>query len=1132
MRTVQRLIISSVFACMLPCMLTAIPLMFIDGLVLSNITRTITPLDKKMEAALARYYQTQTPVAFVIQKRTDMNTLWGVLGIVTACTPQLKGDSRDTLMRFTIAMRDVIEIYNPDKKVSEVVVPNSNPATTELDLPLTGFMTRKYPPMSNRLPTQEIETIFQILHRKYKQNSLKKELGEAPNCNQCIQIYIESLELIVTPDYALEFITQDFSVQHKLTLLVKLILEQEKSKQSPQDIDLSNQLRERLNNLSLPEVANTYLNDLIDRFEKVQQNPQEGPGLESFLKFAFSLPWEDSLDTAPAEYDLEKIAATLDECQYGMEQVKDTILTHLALRMVSPEGAPFTLCLVGKPGTGKTSICSQIAFAINKPLYRISLAGSHMQSDILGTNRTYLNSQEGKILKALKTTKSASCVILLDEIDKMGNENPMHGSPANALLHVLDPEQNSNFFDEYLGTPFNISKVLFLATANNEREIPAALRDRMIIIHVPSYSIAEKIEIAITKIVPRLLEKMGLMSKRPTFTPEVIEAIINNYTFEDGLRGLTNQLNILLGKFARGYLRGEDIQFTPKNLSSYLGLPHNNLAEFKRKAKEIEPYLHTNARRKLFEAIEKFDVAKERTPEHEMLREYIANFLALPWEKTRSLKNSDLKRVATEIEATHYGARKVQEQVLDYLTLSQQNNSSNLSTTLCLVGNPGVGKTSIANSIAKALNKKVSRISMGGITSVEDLRGIQQAYRGSKLGALAQALKEAGSSDVVIILDEIDKIPTLPIANALLDVLDPSQNKAFFDNYLETTIDLSQVLFIATANDLGTIPYPLLDRMSIVPMEGYSEGQKIEIAYKHIIPNILAQSGLADAPYITQELLQAIIRGYTHELGVRQLTSRLKTVIARYARSVELEAPLSITPDILSTFFGPTRRLDEPLTEGVPGVVNGLYASAAGGGIGKIQVTISQGEWNSKQNLTSTGMLKQMTQESIQTALGYVKAHCTYLAQKYANYPFAVTTQMLNALAIHAHMTRGSEKDGNSAGLAFCTALISALTNRPANNTYAMTGEIDLLGNALAIGGLDQKLAGARRNGITCVFVPEENRPNIEALEEIPEGLEIVFVTHIEQILDRILLPAVPLDPYSPLAMSATPAQGMPVQQQ
>jgi len=1132
MSIMHRVLLSSVLAGIIPGMLCALPLVFVDGLILSNMTRTITPSSKKMESALARYYQTQTPVAFVIQKRTEMNTLWGALGLVTTCVPQVTRDSRETLMQFTLAFKDVIEIYNPDQKITEVIVQDSDSQTTELDLPLTGFMTRKYPPISNRLPTQEIETIFQILHRKYKQNSLKKELADAPNCNQCIQIYVDSLGLTISPDCALEFITQDFSVQHKLTLLVKIILEQEKSKQSPQDIDLSNQLRERLAQLCLPEVPNTYLGDLIDRFEKVQQNPHEGPGLESFLKFALALPWEDSLDRSPADYDLEKVAATLDECQYGMEQVKDTILTHLALRMVSPEGVPFTLCLVGSPGVGKTSICSQIAFALNKPLYRISLAGSHMQSDILGTNRTYLNAQEGKILKALKTTKSASCVILLDEIDKMGNENPMHGSPANALLHVLDPEQNTEFFDEYLGTPFNISKVLFLATANNEREIPAPLRDRMVIIHVPSYSITEKVEIALTKIVPRLLQKMGLMSKKPTFSPEVIEMIINNYTFEDGLRGLTHQLNILLGKFARGYLRGEEVIFTPENLASFLGEPHNNLAEFKKKAKEIEPHLHTNARRKLFDAIEKFDVAKERTPEHEMLRSYITTFLALPWEKTKTLKQYDLKKVAAEIEATHYGAHKVQEQILDYLTLSQQNPRSELSTTLCLVGNPGVGKTSIAHSIAKALDKKVGRISMGGITSVDDLRGIDQAYRGSKIGAIAQALKEAGSSDIVIILDEIDKINSLPIANALLDVLDPSQNKAFFDNYLETTIDLSRVLFIATANDLDTIPYPLLDRMSLIGMEGYSETQKIEIAHKHIIPNLLKQSGITDASYITTELLQEIIRGYTHELGVRQLTNRLKTVIARYARSVELGTPLTITPDILSTFFGARHSNQEALTEGVPGLVNGLYASAGGGGLGKIQVTLSHNATQVSPGFTSTGILKQMTIESIQAALGYVKAHITRLAARYGNYPFAVTADMLKTIAIHVHMPRGSEKDGNSAGLAFCTALISALSNRPAHHTYAMTGEIDLFGNALKIGGLNQKLAGARRNGITCVFVPEENRPDIEALEEIPEGLEVVFVNHVDQILDRILLPAVPLDPSSPLALSVPQEQGMHAQRQ
>jgi ATP-dependent Lon protease len=653
----------------------------------------------------------------------------------------------------------------------------------------------------------------------------------------------------------------------------------------------------------------------------------------------------------------------------------------------------------------------------------------------------------------------------------------------------------------------------------------------MIIIQVPSYSTAEKVEIALTKIVPRLLQKMGLMSKKPTFTPAVIEAIITNYTFEDGLRGLTHQLNILLGKFARGYLRGEEVIFTVENLETYLGSPHNNLAEFKRKAKEIEPFLHTQARTKLFDAIEKFDTAKERTPEHDMLYSYISTFLAMPWKKTKALKAYNLKTVAEEIEKTHFGAHKIQEQILDYLTLSQQSSVTGLSTTLCLAGPPGVGKTSIAQSIAHALNKPVARISMGGIVSIDDLRGIDQAYRGCKLGAIAQAIKEAGSNDGVIILDEIDKITTLAVANALLDILDPSQNKEFLDNYLATTIDLSKILFIATANNLDTIPYPLLDRMTIIPMEGYSENTKIKIAFKHIIPKILEQSGLTDSSFITTELLQALIRQYTNELGVRKLTNKLKTVIARYARSVEMGTPLTITPEILPTFFGAGRRLEEPLTEGIPGVVNGLYASASGGGIGKIQATLSLNSGKESEKFTITGMLKQMTTESIQAARGYIKANISQLAARYANYPFTITADMLSHIAIHVHMTRGHEKDGNSAGLAFCTALVSALTNRPAHHTYAMTGEIDLLGNALAIGGLDQKLAGARRNGITCVFVPEENRRNIEELEELPEGLEIVFVTHITQILDRILMPPVPLDASSPLAQSVAYESGMHPQQ-
>ncbi|MDQ5890637.1 MAG: ATP-dependent Lon protease [Candidatus Dependentiae bacterium] len=1096
----------SLIFCAIACLIFtqsvfAIPVVFVDGLLLPSTTRLFSPTEQKIQRQMISYHSAQEPVAFLLKMDDDATTAWGVTATVTQYVPE--DGVKKTDPTFTITSKDIIQIYNPRDAIKETPLPNSPTKETRLEVSPSSCGIYKDAPLFNRLSPKTVEDIYEMLGRRYKTKALHKELLGITSCNQFIQTMVDRLNLEITPARALEFLTQNSTIQNKLKLLVESIFQQNRAANinSDDSNDLPTQFREQLEALQLPELTANFLFDMIDRYERSKQNQLEGPGLETYLRFALALPWADAASTEPEMFDLDTVAEALNEYQYGMDQVKDIVLTHLALRMVCPGGTPLVLCLVGAPGTGKTSICTHIAQALNKKMYRISLAGVHAQSDITGVSRSYLNASEGKILRGLKTMQSASGVVLLDEIDKMGNENKWHGSPADALLHALDPEQNTAFFDDYLSIPFNISKILFIATANNEREIPSALRDRMTIVQVPSYTRAEKIEIAQTKIIPRLLKKIGLMSQKPSFSNEVIGTIIDKYTFEDGLRGLTNQLNFLIGKFARGYLRNETITFTPDNLISFLGLAHNNLAQFKRKAKEIEPYLSPLARKKLFEAIDAFDVARERTDTHEQLRAYIAAFLAIPWAPEVDTTNYDLVTVAQAIEKTHYGADEVEESILDYLTLAQRNTDKSAGTVLCLYGPPGVGKTSIAQALATALNKKLIRVSMGSITSSLDIRGIASEYRNSHAGVIAQALIDSGSKNTLIVLDEIDKIPHISIANTLLDVLDPSQNTAFVDDYLGVPIDLSNVLFVATANDFQNIPYPLYDRLTIIEMPGYSERQKVEIAQNYLLPKLYAQNGITDLSFITPELLHAVVFNYTKETGVRQLNKRLKTIVARYLRNQNN----NITPENLETVLGEPILHDAISRADTVGTCNGLYWSMGGGGVLLIQVTMAKG----KGEIKISGLAKEDMQESARAALSYVKTNFANIMATYAPKVSLQNTTSLDKLDINIHVMRGAiPKSGPSAGLAFGTALISALTGRPTRHDYAMTGEIDLFGNAFAIGGLDQKLEGARSLGIKHVLVPEENRASIEALKEMPAGIDITFVQTIDDVLTQILLPA------------------------
>lgn len=489
----------------------------------------------------------------------------------------------------------------------------------------------------------------------------------------------------------------------------------------------------------------------------------------------------------------------------------------------------------------------------------------------------------------------------------------------------------------------------------------------------------------------------------------------------------------------------------------------------------------------------------------EVYRNSLSTLLSLPWGKF-SPENTNLISVAAALDASHNGLSEVKDAVLEYLSLRLMRGNGK-SPIICLIGPPGVGKTSIAQSIAKALNKPFQKISLGGVRDESDIRGTRKTYVGALPGRFIEALRRAESNDPVILLDELDKMGEGKregnAQSALLEVLDPEQNKEFLDHYLAIPYDLSHVFFVATANSYEGIPQALADRLFFIDVPSYTTAEKLVIARKHLIPQALRNAGLDDGGLtFDDELILTLIEHYTAESGVRELTRLIDRLCAKYARAYltspeEARVHLTFTPHNIETYLGPERIKPEgrPTEKPRVGVVTGMYANSIGGGPLPIEAKLFPGKPFS---LTLTGNLGETMRESAHIALGYVRVN----AEKYG-----IDPQLFKTHSLHIHVPRGGiRKEGPSAGGALTTALISAYTGRAVAGTYVMTGEIDLQGNILPIGGVREKLFGAAREGFTDAIVPLANKPEYDALKSRP-AINVHFVGHIDEILALVLAP-------------------------
>ena len=578
---------------------------------------------------------------------------------------------------------------------------------------------------------------------------------------------------------------------------------------------------------------------------------------------------------------------------------------------------------------------------------------------------------------------------------------------------------------------------------------------------------------------------------------EVLGAILGNEIeiMQIG-RDLQKKVKARIDKNQREYILREQLKLIREELGE--DNTADDAEEFKKKLQELQA--GDEVKEKISKEIERFKNTNSNVSENAVLRGYIETMLALPWEK-KSTDSDDLKEAWKVLQEGHYGLKDVKERVMEFLSVRKLTHKGK-SPILCLVGPPGTGKTSIARSIAEAMHKKYVRICLGGVRDEAEIRGHRKTYVGAMPGRITAALQQAGVSNPLMLLDEIDKTSSDykgDTSAALLEVLDPEQNSRFMDHYIEVPQDLSEVLFIATANDVQGIPRPLLDRMELIEIAGYTENEKEHIAKEHLIPKQMEENGIEKGKLTIQSAaLKKIINNYTKEAGVRNLERTIGQICRKTARLImeEDKKKVTVTSKNLSDFLGKehfnylmANKKDEI------GISRGLAWTQVGGDTLQIEVNVMPG----KGELMLTGQLGDVMKESAQAGITYIRS----IASDYK-----VEPEFFQENDIHVHIPEGAvPKDGPSAGITMATAILSAIIKKPVRADLAMTGEITLRGRVLPIGGLKEKLLAAKYAKIKEVLVPAENKPDIQELDkEITEGITITFVSSMKEVLNKALV--------------------------
>ncbi len=593
-------------------------------------------------------------------------------------------------------------------------------------------------------------------------------------------------------------------------------------------------------------------------------------------------------------------------------------------------------------------------------------------------------------------------------------------------------------------------------------------------------------------------------------TEKVSERLEKVYSFMEGEIGvlqvekrIRNRVKRQMDKTQREYYLNEQLKAIQKELGE-IDEGRDEVTEIEDKIKDTK--LSKEAREKALSEIKKLRSMSPMSAEATVVRNYLDWMLSLPWGK-RTRSNRDLKKAVKILDDDHYGLEKVKERIIEYLAVQLRMRKLK-GPILCLVGPPGVGKTSLGKSIARATGRKFVRMSLGGVRDESEIRGHRRTYIGSMPGKIIQSMKKAKSSNPLFLLDEVDKLGSDwrgDPSSALLEVLDPEQNVAFNDHYLEVDYDLSDVMFVTTANTTRMLQ-PLLDRMEIIRLSGYTEDEKVEIATRHLIPKQIKEHGLKKGEWaISDSAIRNIIRYYTREAGVRNLEREIANLTRKAVKDVLMSGKkkVNVSARNLGKYAGIRRyRYGEVEEENLVGVTTGLAWTEVGGELLSIEAVVMPG----KGNVAHTGKLGDVMKESVQAARSYVRSRSV---------AFGIKPTVFEKKDIHVHVPEGATpKDGPSAGVAMCTSIVSALTGIPVHKDIAMTGEITLRGRILPIGGLKEKLLAALRGGIKTVIIPQENEKDLaEIPDNVKRGMDIIPMATVDEVLEKALAsPLVPIE--------------------
>ena len=614
----------------------------------------------------------------------------------------------------------------------------------------------------------------------------------------------------------------------------------------------------------------------------------------------------------------------------------------------------------------------------------------------------------------------------------------------------------------------------------------------------------------------KIAEKQELLEART-----VTERLERVYAFMEGEIGvlqvekrIRNRVKRQMEKTQREYYLNEQLKAIQKELGESED-GKDEIAELEEKIKKTK--MTKEAREKALAEVKKLRNMSPMSAEATVVRNYLDWMVGIPWKKRTRVKK-DLKRAQEVLDADHYGLEKVKERIVEYLAVQARMNKVK-GPILCLVGPPGVGKTSLGKSIARATGRNFVRMSLGGVRDEAEIRGHRRTYIGSMPGKVIQGMKKAKSSNPLFLLDEVDKLGADwrgDPSSALLEVLDPEQNSTFQDHYLEVDYDLSDVMFVTTANTLR-MPQPLLDRMETIRIPGYTEDEKIQIAKRHLLPKQLKEHGLKDGEFsISDQALRDLIRYYTREAGVRNLERELANLARKAVKEIQLgeSKQVSMTRRNLDKYAGVRRyRFGEAEQEDTVGLATGLAWTEVGGELLSIEAVSVPG----KGKVTTTGKLGDVMKESIQAAESYVKSR---------SYTFGIDPKDFEKKDFHVHVPEGATpKDGPSAGVAMVTAIVSVLTGIKVRRDVAMTGEVTLRGRVLPIGGLKEKLLAALRGGIKTVLIPEENEKDLtEIPDNVKRGMKIIPVKTIDEVIAAALVGKLtPIDPRDTEQVEAVP---------